>query len=216
MSRRIFVLAFVLLVGASAVEWLSRAEASVFRAPLAELPMTIGDWLGRENPDFDPRVIAVLGVDDYINRSYTAAGVPVSLYVGYYSTQRTGATIHSPMKCLPGTGWQPLSTGRARIQIQGTGETGLRIAEINRYVVQKSTDRYLVMFWYQAHGHLVASEYAAKLRLMADAVRLNRTDGALVRLIVALPERESEASVEAAVTQFIQALFPLLERHLPS
>jgi EpsI family protein len=120
------------------------------------------------------------------------------------------------MKCLPGTGWQPLSTGRTNVAVQGSGEAGSRTVEINRYVVQKGTDRYVVLFWYQAHGHVVTGEYTAKLRLMLDAVRLNRTDGALVRLIVPLPERESESAVDAAATQFIQALFPLLESHLPS
>ena len=30
---------------------------------------------------------------------------PVSLFIGYFPTQRTGQSIHSPQNCLPGAGW---------------------------------------------------------------------------------------------------------------
>jgi EpsI family protein len=203
-----------MLLGAVAVEWLSRVEARVPRAPLSELPLRIDRWHGIENRPFEPKILRVLGVDDHLNRTYLADAGSVSLYIGYYDTQRTGETIHSPMKCLPGTGWQPLAAGRSAFVVNGP--SGAVDMNINRYVVQKDADRYLVFFWYQAHGVVVASEYEAKLRLMADAIRLNRTDGALVRLIVPLVESSDEASADAVAQEFIRALFPLLGRHLPA
>ncbi len=30
---------------------------------------------------------------------------PIGLFIGYFPTQRTGVTIHSPKHCLPGAGW---------------------------------------------------------------------------------------------------------------
>ena len=53
-------------------------------------------------------VLSQLGVDDYLNRHYTAASAtPVSVYVGYYASQRQGDTIHSPQNCInPSCPWK--------------------------------------------------------------------------------------------------------------
>ena len=215
MTRRLWIVAFTMTIGAGVVAWLSRAEVHASRRPFAELPLDIAGWIGRENVPFDAKVLRVLGVDDHINRTYTLSGVPVALYVGYYHSQRTGDTIHSPMKCLPGTGWQPLSTARISIPIDNGSGADSHII-VNKYVVQKNSDTYLVLFWYQGRGRVTPSEYVAKVQLMTDAVRINRTDGGLVRIIVPIPEGESERRVEEAAAKFIQALFPLLPGHLPS
>ena len=54
----------------------------------------------------------MLGVDDYLSRAYYRAdGAVVGLYMGYYGSQRQGDTIHSPLNCLPGAGWEPVSRG---------------------------------------------------------------------------------------------------------
>jgi len=214
MTRRVFIVAFLLVLGAGALNWLSRAEAHVPRLTLAKFPMTLGAWQGRENPPFEAKVIRVLGVDDHLNRTYIAGSLPVSLYIGYYDSQRTGETIHSPMKCLPGTGWQPLSTGQTAIPVR-TADGASQDVAVNRYVVQKGSDRYIVLFWYQAHGRVVTSEYVAKVHLMLDAVRMNRTDGALVRLIVPVPYGATEAGADEAARGLVQEIFPQLPPFLP-
>ena len=215
MTRRLLIAALTMTIGAGVVAWLSRAEVHASRRPFAELPLDIAGWIGRENVPFEAKVLRVLGVDDHVNRTYSQAGVPISLYIGYFDSQRTGDTIHSPMKCLPGTGWQPLSTARVSIPLKA-GSAGDSHITVNKYVVQRNLDTYLVLFWYQGRGRITASEYTAKLQLMTDAVRINRTDGGLVRVIVPIPEGESERGVEEAAAKFIQALFPLLPGYLPS
>jgi hypothetical protein len=45
-------------------------------------------------------------------------------------------------------------------------------------------------------------------------MRLNRTDGALVRVITPIVKTEDDAEREAE--NFVQALFPLLDRYLPA
>ena len=78
------------------------------RRALAEFPRTLGAWQGYDAAMND-EVLAQLGVDDYISRNYvTDGGMPISIYVGYYASQRQGDTIHSPQNCLPGAGWQPV------------------------------------------------------------------------------------------------------------
>jgi hypothetical protein len=51
--------------------------------------------------------------------------------------------------------------------------------------------------------------------MVADAIRLDRTDAAMVRVIAPIEgDGERPAAVDAA-TDFVTALFPRLERYLP-
>jgi EpsI family protein len=87
--------------------------------------------------------------------------------------------------------------------------------EVNRYVVQKGLSRHIVLFWYQMRGRVVASEYTAKLYLIDGAVRTNRTDGALVRVIVPVADGTSDTAADQAAASFVRLVFPRLGPHLP-
>ena len=101
-SRLLVVTASVLLAGAYLAK-VSRAEPVPIRESLVACPVEISDWSGRHAPDFDEKTLAVLGVSEYLNRVYqNPRGNPVSLYIGYYGSQRQGDTMHSPLNCLPG------------------------------------------------------------------------------------------------------------------
>ena len=205
--RAVIVIAMLAAAGV----YTSRAsgeEATVERTSLAGLPYALGKWQGRDAAPLADDIVATLGVDDYTNRRYmTAAGLPVGLYVGYYTSQRQGDTIHSPQNCLPGAGWRPVASGRLQLR------AGERTVDVNRYVIQKGLDRQVVLYWYQGRGRVVANEYANKALLMFDAARLNRTSGGLVRLIAPVVTTAEAATDELAA--FAAALFPHLDRHLP-
>ena len=85
-------------------------------------------------------------------------------------------------------------------------------------MIQKGLDRQLVLYWYQSHGRTVASEYWSKFYLVRDAVRLNRTDAALVRVIVPIDPNadDGEMRAERQASDFVKSMFPLLPRYLPS
>ncbi len=214
------IIVAVCLIGASVyVAEASRAEVLPPREPLALLPMSVGGWTGQREADFTPEVLAILGVDDYITRTYAQNGSPIGLYVGYHTSQRQGDTIHSPLNCLPGAGWQPVDVGRAIIPVKGAPGTanGTTPVEVNRVIIAKGVDRQLVLYWYQSHRRVVADEYRAKVYTVLDSVRYNRTDAALVRVIVPVTEDDVQArDAERRGTAFVQELFPLLGPHLPS
>jgi EpsI family protein len=183
-------------------------EAQVVRQPLAALPMTIGGWTGREAPPFTDDVLDELGADEYVHRTYSGgSGVPISLYAGYYASQRQGDSMHSPRNCLPGSGWQPVEAGVIRLEARG------HPLSVNRYIVQKGLDRQVVLYWYQGRGRVIANEYVNKLWLMLDAARVHRTDGGLVRLITPVLSDPARATEDAAA--FGAAVLPYLSRSLP-
>jgi len=135
--------------------------------------------------------------------------------MGYYGSQRQGDTIHSPLNCLPGAGWTPVSQGQLAIaNADGAG----RDIIVNRYIVQKGLERQLVLYWYQSHGRVVASEYWSRAFLINDAIRLNRTDGSLVRVIapIAVDADDSGAAAQDLAEEFVRVLFPQLPSYLPN
>jgi EpsI family protein len=178
---------------------------------LSGFPFTLGDWHGRDLPMSD-EVLEVLGPGDFLFRDYL--NVPqqpaASLFIAYFPSQRKGDTIHSPKNCLPGAGWIPIQS--ARQWIDGPG--GHKI-EVNRFLIEKGSDRAVVLYWYQAHGHVTPSEYKAKYHLVADAIALNRSDGALIRITTFLQRGESLPDAEARAVAFAQLAMPLLDGYIP-
>ncbi|HEV2761816.1 MAG TPA: EpsI family protein, partial [Pyrinomonadaceae bacterium] len=165
-----FVLALLVSCGVLIHAWERSGEASTVRRELKEFPAQVGAWRQTgADQRFDAATEAVLGATDYMARNYNSPGHPyASFYVGYYSTQRTGATYHSPLNCLPGTGWTLDEPGSVTVTPAGGGEP----FEANRYVIQNGDERFLLVYWYQGRGRAVASEYWDKLFTVWDSVRL--------------------------------------------
>jgi EpsI family protein len=118
--------------------------------------------------------------------------------------------MHSPKNCLPGAGWEFEST-RYVVLTDSVG----RPHTVGEYIISNGSDRQFVIYWYQAHGRSVASEYMAKFYLVADAMRLNRTDGALVRVITPIDSDENEPGAKTRAEAFAAQLSPLLPRFIP-
>jgi EpsI family protein len=178
------------------------------RIALAQLPRQIGEWRSLGDIPLSPEAVEAAGVDEYVNRVYAVAPRrAVSLYIGYYASQRQGDTIHSPQNCLPGAGWQPIASTRRSFA------AGAQRVEANDVLIQKGLDRAVVLYWYQGRGHAIASEYANKLWLMLDAARLHRTDGGLVRIIATAAGDPAGARADAVA--FAGALAPHVTRELP-
>jgi EpsI family protein len=134
-----------------------------------------------------------------------------SLFIAYFETQRTGKTPHSPKNCLPGTGWVPMQSGMIDISVPGQPNP----IRVNRYVVARGTNQSLVLYWYQARDHVIASEYAAKIYTVTEAIRYNRTDTSLVRVVVGVQDGNIAAATKTAVS-FVRSFFTPLKEYLPA
>jgi EpsI family protein len=207
--NRALILAGLFAATAASAAFALRPEQVPARRSLETFPVELGRWRGADEPPFSQAVMATLGVDEYLDRLYDAPDeVPVALYVGYYKSQRQGDSIHSPLNCLPGAGWQPLEKTRVAV---GTDAAG-REASANRLVIQKGLDRQVVLYWYQSHGRIVASEYVSKAYMIFDAVRYNRSDAALVRVISPITASErDDTGAGQRVLAFAQAILPRLD-----
>lgn len=192
-----FAILFVLVLAGGFVvnAWEYLGEARVERKQLKDFPRQIGAWEQTGGDEqFNQETLAVLRASDYLLRNYRGAdGRVVNFYVGYYASQREGATYHSPLNCLPGSGW--VMSEPEKITITPKGRAPF-IA--NRYLIQNGDHKELLVYWYQGRGRAVASEYWGKIYTVVDSVRLRRSDGAMVRITTSVESSEPAALQAAA------------------
>jgi len=208
-TRQSRILTVALFAQAGLFYATSRSEDVPALRPLRELPMEFDSWRLVREGYVDEETQAVLKADDTLTRLYGAGQATATLFVAFFKTQRTGQAPHSPKNCLPGSGWEITSAGRLTLTIPGQRTP----IEINSYRVAKGEERTVVLYWYQSRDRVVASEYEAKFWLVADAIRHNRTDTALVRVVVPVRNQGEEAAARAGV-DFVRKFFPALKKHL--
>lgn len=187
------------------------SEQPIGRAPLSDFPKQIGESTGVDQ-EIDSETLEVLGAGDVLSRIYTQdkMAAPISLFIGYFPSQRTGTTIHSPKNCLPGNGWTFESSSVVALQ-----DAGGKQRKVGEYIIANGDNRQFVIYWYQAHGRTVSNEYMAKLYLVTDAIRTNRTDGALVRVITPVESTADVSTARDRAERFAVQLFPALPRFIP-
>jgi EpsI family protein len=185
--------------------------ASTTAEPLSQFPAGLGEWQGRDLP-LEPDVIKMAAVDDHLNRRYESSTAAAGLYIGYYQSQRQGEALHSPLFCLPGSGWQPVKSDVATLHPRADAVE----RKVNALVVERNLDRLLIVYWYQTFSRTIASEYWRKLFLMRDALISGRTDVALVRISTSIGSRDSrgEAQSLAIVRPFAERIVPEVQQRL--
>ena len=184
------LLVSILVAGVLVNAWAYLGEAHVDRKPLKDFPEQLGEWRkSKADQILDEPTMKVLRASDYLLRDFRRPdGQTANFYVGYYASQRDGASYHSPLNCLPGSGWTLSNPDRVTITL-ANGQT----FTANKYVIQNGDYKDLMIYWYQGRGRAVASEYWGKVYTVLDSVRLRRSDGALVRVTVPLGASQDAA-----------------------
>jgi EpsI family protein len=156
----------------------------------------------------------VAGMSSYVMRVYSPDAQQIdqiaaafSVYVGYYTSQTRGRTIHSPKNCLPGAGWEALASRPVEV------ETAAGRVTVNRYILQRGQKKAVVLYWYQGRGRVEANEYMVKWHLLRDAALKRRSDEALVRVVV--PASNSENEAFRLALQVAHTLLPAVDKALP-
>jgi exosortase D (VPLPA-CTERM-specific) len=194
-SSKIITLVAVLVIGGIFINWLERRGEALFeRKSLTEMSLQLGDWKQKGSEiRFDEQTEGVLRVSDYTMREYLAPnGRLANIYVGYYASQRTGATYHSPQNCLPGAGWVMRQPETIEVKTPD-GKT----FNANRYIIENGIYKEVMIYWYQGRGRIEASEYRDKINTVWDSVLRRRSDGAMVRVMTSVGNDEQSATQAA-------------------
>lgn len=202
---------FLALQGALGYWLNARREVVPSIAPLKTMAKGFASYSSVQDIAMEQEVKDVLKADDTLTRIFrdSRTGSAITLYIAFFKTQRSGVAPHSPKNCLPGNGWVPESEATAMLPVDGQSEP----INVNRFLVQKGEEKVATIYWYQSRNRTVASEYKAKAYVIRDAIALNRTDTALVRVTVPVHGNAQEAW--AVADDFVKRSFPAISAALP-
>lgn len=206
------ILTVLLLLQAALFYNISHGRDMPLRRALEELPAQFGDWRMLREDKIEDEVQQVLRADHTLSRIYASPSAgTASLFVAYFKSQRTGQAPHSPKNCMPGAGWVESSSTVIPLTVPGRAAP----IEVNHYVLAKGVDKNVVLYWYQANQRVIASEYKAKILLVADAIRYDRTDTALVRVVIPVDRNTGDEEATKTAAEFVRSFFDTLSGHLP-
>ncbi len=212
--NRTFVVSSLIVVALAAGSLFlpERIEKIPARSSFAEFPAQLDTWTGRRTA-IEAVYLDTLKLDDYLMSDYRGvSGQPINFYVAWYNTQQGGRSTHSPRTCIPGGGWQ--ITSLESVAVPQANIAGVPL-QVNRALIENGASKQLVYYWFQQRGRVVTNEYLVKWYLFWDSLTRQRTDGALVRLMVAVPEGRSVQDVEGELQSFVRAMSGRLDAYVP-
>lgn len=185
----------------------------VSRDTFVLFPDQIGDWNGNRR-QLEPDIEAVLAADDYINSTYVSSseGAAVNFFSAFYHKQTEGSGIHSPEVCLPSGGWEIFQLDQKEVSFP---ETSFGTFELNRAVIQKGLSKQLVYYWFEQRGVRHTNDVIAKLDVVLDSFRINRTDGAIMRFVTPIGVNESDSDAERRIEALMAEVLPRIPRFIP-
>lgn len=209
-----FVVSVVIamLAALSSVAMPERTEIEPPRQQYILFPLQFDGWEGRRGY-LEQIYIDALKLNDYALYDFTnTQGKSVNFYSAYYSSQRKGASAHSPRSCIPGGGWR--ITDFEQIRVGGVQISGHPLI-VNRLVISKGEVKQLVYYWFQQRGRIITNEYMVKWYLFWDALTNNRTDGALMRLTTLVDQNDSLEDADRRLSEFAAKMSPIVTEFVP-
>lgn len=199
------------LVAWGMVVYARQAENRVITFPIdtEQVPPVLAGFRLVEQQDLDDLSKQMLTPDAYIVRTYAnEAGYPVSVLV-IYGHQKN--TFHSPGYCLPGGGWAIQKKSVERIPVVAPDGRQFE-AELNRFLLQKGTQRQVVFYCFVEGGRVTPSIFKHNWYLLQDRLLHRPAMGALVRIIVPIADNEEGAAEVARAVA--RELVPIVQHQL--
>jgi len=211
--HRSVLCAALLLAGLAAqagLEHLNQTERPPLRQSLKEIPMELGDWLGR-NEDIATELTKRAQTTEYLNRVYecrTQPGLRLTLWINY-SDKGTNLR-HTPEICLPSGGWTKIES---QTKVFTTVSPAGHEVRITRLGYEQGELVMQVGFWYYIFGEGKLENYVRHLPITSRSSHGRTTRGSSMTVEVFCPG-EHDADGEA-LRDFAQRLLTSLEPILP-
>jgi exosortase D (VPLPA-CTERM-specific) len=212
--KLIYVVAAMLLVStlilSQSVEFREKIPS---KKPLDQFPLELANWSAEGRQFLENKFLKKLDLSEYIIANYkNNGGKEVNFYIAYYESQSRGKSIHSPETCLPGSGWHFDKTGTVSITTKAGNSDKIKVS---RAVIRYGSSKQIVYFWFSLRGRILNNFYQLKLYNFWDALILQRTDGALIRLITPVYKNDTLTDADARLQNFVRDIMPTLNEYIP-
>jgi len=165
-------------IGVAGLQAFYRAEPVGLLAPVSTFPSSLGAWTTGSNVAA-PAALRNAGADAEISRRYvSASGLPVHLYVGYFSYQVQGKEIVTDRVASLHQDAHPVTI---------RSSSGLSTFEANERLDAGFQHKRYSVFWYDINGRMTIDRSAAKTWTIWDTLVRRQSNGAIVMLTADLP-----------------------------
>ena len=200
MDFKKFVVSGTIIVAAAAMGWAVKYQTPEVtrRADWSGMPLQKGDWNGAEDI-VAQGVVDLLMPDAIFQANYTGPeGVPVNLFLGSWSDPRGGP--HSPLNCLPASGWIVLSTEPHPVEYEG------RTIPAQRLRLSYHRTEHLMDFWYITPYGETSNDYRLKLYEMLTSLTFQPRHLTFVRF-VARNSESGRRAMDRCEKDFLQEIY---------
>lgn len=190
--------------------FIKREDVQVISKPFTLFPATLGKWNANESR-LPASVVESAAASDYYNGTFTSkAGKGINLYISYYADQKLGPAPHSPELCIPGDGWKIISNKPQILKAKKGNEI-----EVNRLIITKGNHKIVTYYWLKQGKEIFRQQYMARLNLIWFAIKENRADAALIRMVSEVGINEKIEETDARMQEMASELLNVISDFVP-
>jgi len=211
MQKPILVIVILLVFGGFGIYLRGHSISPDRPAEFSLLPMETDKYIGNEQR-FDAVTYAVLKADTTTLRMYHDRDTHdiYWLFIAYFSSQKYGSQIHSPLHCVPGGGYRIDYIEPYPIELYD----GFKI-NVRRLMITSPVRKEIMFYWYETRSGALNDEYDLKLDLMKNSIFQTPTDAAICRVTMTLRNGESFEAATEKVVGFIRDFYEPIKTALP-
>ena len=204
------MLASLLIAVIVSSPFVERKDNVVSSKAFSTFPKRLGKWSAHEKR-LPASVVESAAASDYYNGNFTSSeGKGINLYVSYYADQKLGPAPHSPELCIPGDGWKITSNKPYELK----NKKGDAI-EVNRLIITKGDHTIITYYWLKQGSKTFIRQYMARLDLILFAIKENRADAALIRMVSEVGSNETIKATDARMQEMATELLDVISDYVP-
>ena len=201
------MLASLLIAVVASSPIVERDDFVISSKPFSSFPQMLVKWSANEKR----LPAAIIDSSDYYNGTYTSPkGKGINLYIAYYADQKFGPAPHSPELCIPGDGWKITSNEPYELKNK-KGEA----IEVNRLIITKGEHTIITYYWLKQGSKTFTKQYMARLDLILFAIKENRADAALIRMVSEVASNETMKDTDARMQEMATELLDVISDYVP-
>ena len=189
---------------------IERKNTTIVSKPLSRFPEMLGQWQANESR-LPVSVVESAAASDYYYGIFRSPNdKKINLYISYYADQKQGAAPHSPTLCIPGDGWKIMSNEPFLLK----AKDGTSI-EISRLIISKGEHTIVTYYWLKQGVNVFRQQFMARLNLIWFAIKENRADAALIRMVSEVASDEKIIDTDARMQQMATELLDVISDYVP-
>lgn len=204
-NRALFI-TIVVFLGVGCYMHFYKPKPVFLETSINELPITIGDWRGKDLNLNYSKPFVIPGVDSEIMRLYwSSSGREVKLYIGYFESQGKGKELVSYKT-------QMLYENSEAFEVPINANSSIMV---NRTVLTVGMQKFLLLSFYDLNGQIVANRYMVKFVTVINGLLSRQTNGAIIVVYSELKHSDELNKVFDDEVQFVQEVATILGDYFP-